>query len=106
MRSCPPAIADFPSFEAELADALTRLDAHLAAHPQDERFGAVRKQLAEVKRFTAGGRCPTDAELGQTTFGAMAARELQDHPELADLLGRLSDYLHQWPRGVEAPSWP
>ena len=106
MPAAPPAIRDFPSFEEELRDAHSRVDAYIAAHPDDEAMPTIRDELREVARATTGGRCPTDDELSQVTFGAYAAHELRDHPELARVLGRLADYLHRWPRGVNAPSWP
>jgi len=92
-------------FEAELAEALELLDAHIARDPGHQAYAYVRKQLVDVKTFTADGRCPTDQEIGRTTFGSYAAHELHDHPELARVLGRLANYLDQWPPGVRAPSW-
>jgi hypothetical protein len=105
MRGNPPAIADFPSFEAELRDALARAEAFLEAHPGDPGMEMIQRQLLDVRSYSAGGRCPSDAEIARTTFGHYASHELRDHPALARLLSRLDDYIHQWPPGVDAPSW-
>jgi hypothetical protein len=105
MTSPPPSIRDFPTFETELAEALELLDAHISRDPDNPAYVYVRRQVLDVKNFTAEGRCPTDEEIGRTTFGMFAAHELHDHPELARVLSRLANYLDQWPRGVRAPSW-
>jgi hypothetical protein len=103
--SPPPAILDFPSFERELTAAIALVEAHVAKSPRDERLVVVGEQLRDAARLTADGRCPSDVELSRLTFGAIAARDLDDHPELSELLARLSEYLHVWPRGAQAPSW-
>jgi len=113
MRVPPPAIRDYPTFVAELDRALALLDTRVPSSAWwDATYRQIRAQLLDAKAFTRQGeglipsaRCPTDSEISRITFGQVAAREMDDDPELAGLLGRLSDYLHQWPRGVDAPSW-
>lgn len=106
MKFPPPRIRDFPAFEQALARALELLETVVTDDDWLRRTHQdIRAQLIEMQSFTAGGRCPTDAEIARITFGQVVARELRDDLELTRLLGHLSEYLHQWPRGVDAPTW-
>jgi hypothetical protein len=80
----------------------------LEGTPNDGTMQGVRKQLEAMKRWTDGGRKPSEIERRNIDIGLVAARELSDATgELSDLaqkLCALNNYFEDWPTDAEAAS--
>src|SRR5512133_1045754 len=95
-------ITTFREFEPRLRIALEKMQALQHLEGDEPFYGSIVRQLQAVQQWTEGGRRPTQDDLDNLTFGAMASRTVDevDRP-LANELYELSDFLTWWPPSIE-----
>jgi hypothetical protein len=81
----------------------------LKAQPRNWTIESIDTQLDAMKRWTAGGRVPTQDERKSIKIGLLAVRELDaeqqdDSGELARKLYALNNYFDDWPDDADAAS--
>ncbi|MGB8541944.1 MAG: hypothetical protein WCD49_09955 [Candidatus Acidiferrales bacterium] len=96
---------DYQRVLRQAADIVTRI---LARTPANATMQGINKQLAAMKRWTDGGRKPTEIERRNIDVGLIAARELSGEAgelgELAKNLFALNNYFEDWPTDAQAAS--
>ena len=96
---------DYHRVLSEATEIVTRM---LARTPSDGPMQRIGKQLAAMKRWTEGGRSPSDNERRNIDVGLIAARELLETTgEASDLTEKLlilNNYFEDWPTDAETSS--
>jgi hypothetical protein len=86
----------------------TALVRKILAHGPNPVMQRIAKQLDAMKRWSDGGRKPTDNERRNIDVGLVAAREFDGETgeigELATKLFSLNNYFEDWPTDAEAAS--
>jgi hypothetical protein len=94
---------DYHRVLGESLDIVRRI---LARAPTDGPMLRINKQLEAMKRWTDGGREPTDNERRNIDVGLVAARELSETTaEISDLTEKLlilNNYFEDWPTDARA----
>lgn len=85
-----------------LRQTLAEAKKRSAETPDFEPLAEIARQLEAMKRWTDGGREPTEEERGKISIGLIAIRELDPEPneELYDFIQRLHElngYFREWP---------
>jgi hypothetical protein len=89
-------INTFDEFSEKLEESVRKVNA-MAAVDNDPAILSIARQLAYVKKWTEGGRRPSQQDLDRLSFGVMASRCIHESdPDLAHQLYELSNYLIYW----------
>lgn len=82
--------------------AIAETDKRIQEAPDFDAFDSVREQLEAMKKWTAGGRTPTEDEQQRIDIALIAVRELDPEIDAAmakyhELLVQLDGYFCEWP---------
>jgi hypothetical protein len=95
-------------FHRVLREATDIVRQRAAQAPNDPVMRRVAPQLDAMKRWTDGGREPTEDERRSIDVGLVSARELDgaegEMKDLSDKLDVLNNYFEAWPTDAEASS--
>lgn len=90
----PSVIASFGELERRLRSALGEVDRAAARRPEIPALRAIRAQLDELQRATAGGEPPPRALRDKLDFGQLASLHLHaSEPELARDLYEIASWV-------------
>jgi len=92
-----------------LDDALKKIADRVIKDPSFEPFGAIENQLDAMKRWTAGGREPSEAERQWVDIGVISIRDLEpsetvEEADFSNSLHELNYYFANWPDDPDVPA--
>lgn len=95
-------------YERILGEATELVKGFLTKSPDYEVMQRIARELEAMKRWSEGGREPTEGERESIDIGLLAVREFADGPEelaeLSEKLFELNNYFEDWPTDEEAAS--
>jgi hypothetical protein len=94
------------AYHRVLGEATEIVQRVLTRRPEDGTMQLIYEKLDAMRRWSDGGREPSDIERGSIDVGLVAARELSgaigDEGELVQKLFAPNNYFEDWPTDQEA----